>query len=254
MMPGESILSGLIPRCIDCTNITGTRSACVDLEAPLLTFQILESPAGLYIGTFCHVCNEVHSRESEYYDPVARHRCARDLRTSYEPAWFKAVALTQFVLYSKGNYAGRAEDFKDDYELISRGCPNVRSTIYRPDQLEVQVFESSADLTKAIDDLNSLPTPTPYRVRCYSTHGIQYVTRDEYNRQMRDPNSRWRCPKCNCLAGFDDEWYEACQVMSPEEAFQAEKDGTLENKAKEAWEEMERKLDAECKSDEDIPF
>lgn len=51
MLPGETILSGAKDTC-DC----GTK----------LLFQVLQSPAGFYIGTQCDVCGP-WSRESDYF-------------------------------------------------------------------------------------------------------------------------------------------------------------------------------------------
>ena len=52
MMPGETILSGAPDTCGDC----GVK----------LTFRVLHTPAGYYIGTQCD-CGP-YSRESDYYE------------------------------------------------------------------------------------------------------------------------------------------------------------------------------------------
>lgn len=50
-------------------------------------------------------------------------------------------------------------------------------------------------------------TPTPYAVHC-RLHGLVYLSQAEYDRQMDDPNSLWKCP-CGRLAEWDDDNYEA---------------------------------------------
>ncbi len=61
-------------------------------------------------------------------------------------------------------------------------------------------------------------TPTPYAVRCYgydfddpksACNAGQpiFLTAEEYNRQLSNSDARWKCPRCNCEAGFDDEIY-----------------------------------------------
>ncbi len=58
--------------------------------------------------------------------------------------------------------------------------------------------------------------PTPYAVLCRS-HGKVYLTKDEYNRQMCAPDSRWSCPECGRICDFDDDNYEASLEGEPEE-------------------------------------
>jgi len=49
---------------------------------------------------------------------------------------------------------------------------------------------------------------TPY-VLCCDTHDRVYLTEAEYNEQMKNPGSPWRCPICHTPASFDDEYLEA---------------------------------------------
>lgn len=53
-------------------------------------------------------------------------------------------------------------------------------------------------------------TPTPYAVLC-PQHGQQFLTDDEYSRQLCRPDSRWKCPVegCGRISGWDDDNYEA---------------------------------------------
>jgi hypothetical protein len=51
-------------------------------------------------------------------------------------------------------------------------------------------------------------TPTPFAVIC-TAHGRQFMTSDEYGRQLSRPDSRWTCPKCGEIGQFDDDNYEA---------------------------------------------
>ena len=52
------------------------------------------------------------------------------------------------------------------------------------------------------------PTPTPYRIECPNC-GSVYLSQAEYERQMREPALRWRCPLCAAEAEWDDANYEA---------------------------------------------
>jgi hypothetical protein len=51
--------------------------------------------------------------------------------------------------------------------------------------------------------------PTPFAVRC-PYHGLVYLQREEYDRQMDDPDARWVCPRTGCgrEASWDDDNYE----------------------------------------------
>jgi hypothetical protein len=48
--------------------------------------------------------------------------------------------------------------------------------------------------------------PTPWAVIC-PEHGKVYLTKENYNRQMRASDSTWRCP-AGCHAEWDDDNYE----------------------------------------------
>lgn len=54
---------------------------------------------------------------------------------------------------------------------------------------------------------------TPYAVVCTDSdpelsHGLVYLTQEEYNRQLSATDSLWKCPICRCSAQWDDENYE----------------------------------------------
>lgn len=51
-------------------------------------------------------------------------------------------------------------------------------------------------------------TKTPYAILC-STHEQVFLTSQEYDRQMKRPNSLWTCPICNEVAPWDDDNYDA---------------------------------------------
>lgn len=52
-------------------------------------------------------------------------------------------------------------------------------------------------------------TPTPYAIFCYGIDeelggcGKQFLTQEEYNRQMMRPSKTWQCPVCGC---YDCKW------------------------------------------------
>jgi hypothetical protein len=56
---------------------------------------------------------------------------------------------------------------------------------------------------------------TPYAVICRE-HGQQFLTSDEYNRQLCRPDSLWTCPKCGEASHWDDDNYEASFDDGPE--------------------------------------
>lgn len=61
---------------------------------------------------------------------------------------------------------------------------------------------------------------TPYRIlidvgekdtpleRIDSHTAVSYLTKEQYDSQLRRPNDRWICPKTGAIGWFDDEWYE----------------------------------------------
>jgi hypothetical protein len=49
---------------------------------------------------------------------------------------------------------------------------------------------------------------TPYAILCRE-HGQQFLTDDEYGRQLCRPDARWTCPKCGRVSDWDDDNYEA---------------------------------------------
>ena len=51
-------------------------------------------------------------------------------------------------------------------------------------------------------------TPTPYMVNC-PRHGKIYLTHEEYERQMWQMNSLWKCPICGRTSQWDDDNYDS---------------------------------------------
>lgn len=54
---------------------------------------------------------------------------------------------------------------------------------------------------------------TPWAIICKDdypdlSHGLVYLTKDEYERQLSAPHSLWKCPICRCSAQWDDDNYE----------------------------------------------
>jgi hypothetical protein len=57
---------------------------------------------------------------------------------------------------------------------------------------------------------------TPYAIHCLGiwdlpeagNHGLVYLTEEEYDRQMSNPDATWRCPLCRYEADWDDDNYE----------------------------------------------
>lgn len=75
---------------------------------------------------------------------------------------------------------------------------NKNTVIHDQALKEVEVVQAHVD-PRGID--------TRYRVSCVE-HGNVCLTRDEYMAQLGATNDRWRCPLCQKVAGFDDDWYE----------------------------------------------
>ena len=48
---------------------------------------------------------------------------------------------------------------------------------------------------------------TPYRVNCQK-HGDVSLDQLEYNNQLMDEDSAWKCPLCGENAEWDVDWYE----------------------------------------------
>lgn len=49
--------------------------------------------------------------------------------------------------------------------------------------------------------------PTPWAVHC-PRHGLKYLTRENYERQMLAADARWYCPECGAVSERDDDIYE----------------------------------------------
>jgi hypothetical protein len=56
------------------------------------------------------------------------------------------------------------------------------------------------------DELDVNLRPAWARIRC-PVHGVQELTREEYNRQMNRFNSPWLCG-CGEACSFDDDYFE----------------------------------------------
>jgi hypothetical protein len=48
----------------------------------------------------------------------------------------------------------------------------------------------------------------PYAGVLCRLHGPVDIDEQEYEKQMSNPNVLWKCPKCNCVAEFDDDRFE----------------------------------------------
>lgn len=59
---------------------------------------------------------------------------------------------------------------------------------------------------------------TPYRVIC-PEHGEQYLSYEQYMKQLIQADDTWRCPFpwCNKKAEWDDAWYDL--MNEPDEEF-----------------------------------
>lgn len=58
---------------------------------------------------------------------------------------------------------------------------------------------------------------TPWAVLC-STHGMIYLTKEQYNYQMDRPDSFWFCPIEMCTVAWDDDNYEDWNEQEEHEA------------------------------------
>jgi hypothetical protein len=58
------------------------------------------------------------------------------------------------------------------------------------------------------------PFPTPWATKCVGDNimagcGVVYMTKDEYTRQLSNPDSTWRCSNCGCEAAWSDFVFQA---------------------------------------------
>lgn len=60
-------------------------------------------------------------------------------------------------------------------------------------------------------DKPPLGVPSPYLVHCVKDENFgscgasSYLTEEQYNQQLSDPNKGWRCPQCHCYpCNWDD--------------------------------------------------
>jgi hypothetical protein len=67
--------------------------------------------------------------------------------------------------------------------------------------------------------------PTDHFAVICPIHQRQFLTQRQYDAQMNDPNSKWKCPKCNRVSRFDDATYEAYQEALEKQAAEASHQG-----------------------------
>ena len=48
---------------------------------------------------------------------------------------------------------------------------------------------------------------SPYGIYC-EEHGEQGLTKENYTKQMNNPDALWKCPICGMSAWWDDDRYE----------------------------------------------
>ena len=48
---------------------------------------------------------------------------------------------------------------------------------------------------------------TPYAISC-PNDGLVYLSYEQYDQQMNQPDNRWQCPICRELSYWDDDNYE----------------------------------------------
>lgn len=63
-------------------------------------------------------------------------------------------------------------------------------------------MEREQELAAGVSD-----KPTRYAVICPNHHRV-FLTPEQYNAEMSNPDARWTCPKCGAVAEFDDANYE----------------------------------------------
>lgn len=91
----------------------------------------------------------------------------------------------------------------------------VNATI---DMLEKEMLSNKPLLTELMTTLQNNPPVTPtvsYAGVICEWHGKLDIDYREYITQLRNPNLRWRCPKCGQVSEFDQDRYEE---LHPEEA------------------------------------
>jgi len=98
---------------------------------------------------------------------------------------------------------------KLNYDMSRCGCPDC-------DGMDTPTGASSQpDVSRE---------PTPYAIHC-PKHGKVYLSHHNYNRQMWQMDSLWRCPLCGRVAQWDDDNYddafESLEVKDEPQAKQA---------------------------------
>jgi len=65
---------------------------------------------------------------------------------------------------------------------------------------------------------------TPYLIHCVkdedfgSCGASSYLTQEQYDKQMSNPDKGWACPKCGCHpCDFDDDNYEKMNELAQNE-------------------------------------
>jgi hypothetical protein len=119
--------------------------------------------------------------------------------------------------------------------FVGTYCERCREEDPSPHSRETDYYPSKAELSSALfagtvrwrdtqfrgmkllvntdalvfDFLTGQEAPTDHYAVLCPIHGRQFLTQKQYDTQMNDTNSRWKCPKCTRPAKFDDITYEA---------------------------------------------
>jgi len=63
-----------------------------------------------------------------------------------------------------------------------------------------------ADRIRQLRDL--IDAVTGYAIDCPKCNTV-HLSKEEYFRQVSQPDDRWECPKCGAISDFNDEIYES---------------------------------------------
>ena len=81
---------------------------------------------------------------------------------------------------------------------------------------DAPVWKLRPEFERMIPEPEPVTEMTPYGVVCRD-HGKVPISKEEYDRQMSDADSRWACPDCGGTASFDEERLEAYYDAQEEE-------------------------------------